>query len=321
MICFLNNNNDIYFNLATEEYFLKYKDEDIIMLWKSSPCVVVGKHQNTFAEINLKFIYEKKIPVARRLSGGGAVYHDEGDINYTFITNGDSGKLIDFKKFIQPVVNFLKLYGVDAEIGTKNDILVNGLKISGNAEHIYKNRVLHHGTLLFDSNLSNLKESLNVNPGRFTDKAVQSNRATVINISGLLTRKLTIYEFNNCLFTFLKKQNFNSVEYQFNRTDLEAINKLRDEKHSHWDWIFGYSPAFSLKCKLKIDDKTLNIRLYVEKGCVIKYETDESITNNSLHLFLNNLIGVSYQYPAIEKLIFSSGLDDYIKNQLFEGLL
>ena len=146
MYCITSNNTNPYFNLAAEEYFFREFKENIFMIWQSEPAVIVGKHQNTLAEINYEYIRNNNIKVARRLSGGGTVYHDQGNINFTFIVNGKEGKLVNFNRFIEPVINFLNNLSVNAEFQAKNNIIVNNRKISGNAEHIYKERILHHGT-------------------------------------------------------------------------------------------------------------------------------------------------------------------------------
>ncbi|MBN2814917.1 MAG: lipoate--protein ligase family protein, partial [Bacteroidales bacterium] len=174
---------DPYYNLATEEYLLRQLHDDVFMLWISRPVIVVGKHQNALAEINYRFVSDNHIDVARRLTGGGAVFHDEGNVNFAFIRAGEPGRLVDFNAFIEPVTAFLQTLGVEALRGPKNEILVNGLKISGNAEHVYKNRVLHHGTLLYQSNLDRLRQSLKPSGGRYIDKAVQSNRSSVTNLT------------------------------------------------------------------------------------------------------------------------------------------
>ena len=176
MLCIFSENRDPYFNLAAEEYLLRNTGDEIFMLWQSTPAVVVGKHQNALAEINYRYTTGKGIAVARRLSGGGTVYHDNGNINFTFIRQGEPGKLVDFSGFIEPVIRFMKITGVDAEKGSKHEILTQGKKISGNAGHVYKNRVLHHGTLLFNADMEILHESIRHAGGIYTDKAVQSNQ-------------------------------------------------------------------------------------------------------------------------------------------------
>src|SRR4030042_3173441 len=160
MQCIYSRNNDPYYNLATEEYFLRQGEDDIFMLSRSNPSVIVGKHQNTLAEINYKFAIKNNIQVARRLTGGGTVYQDMGNVNFSFIRQGEPGKLVNFGNFIAPIVSFLQAIGIEAYQGIKNEIMAYGRKISGNAEHVYKNRVLHHGTLLFNTNLNSLSESL-----------------------------------------------------------------------------------------------------------------------------------------------------------------
>lgn len=317
MLCIFQASNDIYFNLAAEEYLLKNKHEDILMLWRSDPCVVIGKHQNTYAEINHRFIDENKIPVARRLTGGGTVYHDQGNLNFTFIVNGNSGKLVDFKKFVGPVTEFLKTLGIKADIGEKNDILINGLKISGNAEHVYKNRVLHHGTLLYNSNLNHLREALKVVPGRYTDKAVKSNRVSVTNISNHLTIKKSISEYEQMLFEFLMKKNPDSCIYSLTEKEVTEILQLRNEKYINWQWIYGYSPSFIVNVTLNFENKANFIEIVVEKGIIKYIRTDDPLTGYFAG-FLKLLINKPFKYQHIKNELEYSELSDEEKNRLLD---
>ena len=164
MLIIRRHNTDPWFNLATEEFVLKNFDEDTFMLWRNAPSIIVGKHQNTLAEINLDYVKKNNIKVVRRLSGGGAVFHDLGNINFTFIKTGENGNLIDFKKYTEPILEVLLKMGINARFEGRNDLTIEGKKFSGNAEHIWKNRVLHHGTLLFSSHMANLSEALNADP-------------------------------------------------------------------------------------------------------------------------------------------------------------
>ena len=224
-----NASLDPYFNIAAEEHLLKNFESDVIMLWRSNPSVVVGKHQNTLAEINLGFVRKNNIPVIRRLSGGGTVFHDPGNINFTFIKQAEKEKLVDFKAQTAPVIEFLNNIGVDARFEGKNDLRVNGLKISGNAEHISKNKVLHHGTLLFDANLHNLSESIKSREPHFTSKAVKSVRSTVVNIASLPGVSLGREEFMEKLGDYLQGYFKNISTYQFNDDDRRNIEKLKQE--------------------------------------------------------------------------------------------
>ena len=286
MYCIISDTRDPYFNLATEEYLMKHSEEDIFLLWQSESCVVVGKHQNTYAEINYPFIREHNIKVARRLSGGGTVFHDRGNLNFTFIRNGEPGKLVDFRRFVSPVIEMLQQLNVHAVMGGKNDILVDGKKISGNAEHVYKNRVLHHGTLLFSSDLKKLGNAIRVKPGRYFDKAVQSNRSDVMNISENPSVVFDMSVFIEKLNAFILDKYKDAVKYKMNEQDREEINKLVSEKYSTWEWIFGYSPDYYLQDTIKIRNGNLSFRLTVSKGRITGCEFNGS----ALSLEDNNLV-------------------------------
>ncbi|MFY9150396.1 MAG: lipoate--protein ligase [Prolixibacteraceae bacterium] len=265
-LCINQPNTDPYFNLAAEEYFLKHFQEDFFMLWRSLPSVVVGKHQNALAEINHEFVRENQIPVARRLSGGGTVFHDPGNVNFTFIRNVEKISEVNFKVFTVPVVEALKKLGVDAYTTGRNDLLIDGKKISGNAEHVHRNRVLHHGTLLFDSHLEALKGVLKVDLSKFEDKAVQSNRSEVTNIANYLPKPISAEEFTNFIFAEISRNYPEFQVYELTSEDIEAIEKLSTEKYQTWDWIFGYSPKYRFSNNVETEHGEINISLVVEKG-------------------------------------------------------
>jgi lipoate---protein ligase len=267
-LCIDQPNSDPYFNLAAEEYFLKNFQEDFFVLWRSRSSVVVGKHQNALAEINHEFVQTHKIPVARRLSGGGTVFHDQGNVNFTFIRNVANISEVNFKVFTVPVVEALKKLGVEAYTTGRNDLLIDGKKISGNAEHVHRNRVLHHGTLLFDSRLESLKGALKVDLSKFEDKAVQSNRSEVTNIADYLPSPISVEEFTNFLFGEIS-QNYTEFQvYELTPEDVAAIQKLSIEKYQTWDWIFGYSPRYRFTNQLETENDRIRISFLVEKGIV-----------------------------------------------------
>jgi lipoate-protein ligase A len=267
MLCIKVPTDDPYFNLAAEEYCLHNRTEDLFLVWISKPAVIVGKHQNTLSEINSRFVGDHDILVARRLSGGGTVYHDRGNLNFSFITNEEPGRLIDFKRHALPVTGFLEHIGIQATLGTKNEILTRGMKISGNAGHVYKNRVLHHGTLLFDTDLQSLRSSLSGNPGHYSSRAVQSNRATVANIRDFLARPMNIETFSTLLLNFIREK------YRGERSDLakketEQISQLAAEKYSQWEWIYGYSPEYRFENEFYYKDRMVKITFTVQKGFI-----------------------------------------------------
>lgn len=298
MYLLLSNSNDPFINLATEEYLLKNTTDDIIFLYINKPCIVVGKHQNVLAEVNYRFAYENKIPVIRRISGGGTVYHDEGNVNFTFIQNGEEGKLINFKAFITPVAEFLRSKGVDAEIGPRNDILIDGLKVSGNAEHIYKKRTLHHGTLLFASALNNLGSALHVEAGKYTDRAVKSVRSKVANISSYYPQNITTTEFFELLSSYLSNH-YNASPLLLTPQAVLQIKNAAESKYNDWQWNYGYSPNYVFCNKAPLGRMVFEIEISVEKGIInnvaIKSSLDQSILTELQTLLVNQ----QHSFPGL----------------------
>lgn len=300
MLFILSNSFDTYFNLATEEYLLKNIDDEVFMLWRSEPAVIIGKHQNAHSEINYKYVRENNINIARRLSGGGTVVHDIQNLNFTFIANGTEGKLIDFKKFVTPVISYLETLGINAHIGEKNDIRIGDLKISGNAEHVYRKRVLHHGTLLFNSDLNRLSEAIKITPNTYFDKAVQSNRTTVTNIIDHLKSKISIEEFTDGLAGFIAKKNDSFSNYYLTDEEKNFINKLITEKYSKEDWVFGYSPKYRLIKEFHFNASLWSIELLVEKGSISK----ALIKENEVPVELSNrLNGIKHMFKPVYNIL------------------
>ncbi len=258
-----------YFNLALEEYILKNKSikEDIIFLWQNTPTIVVGNNQNTAEEINIPFVNEKEIKVVRRLSGGGAVYQDMGNLNFTFLKRLGKSNNLEIKKFVQPVIKALNDLGVPAELTGRNDITVEGKKISGNAQRLFKNKFLHHGTLLFDADLEVMAKVLQVGLDKIESKGIKSIRSRVTNIKPYLNRCGTIEEFRDSILRRL----FNGEkinQYFLSEDDLIKINELVDEKYSTWEWNYGYSPSYSIKNSRRFPGGKLELFLEVEKGII-----------------------------------------------------
>lgn len=225
---------DIYFHLAAEEYLLKQGTEDVFMLWQDMSSVVVGRHQWIQAEVNLDFVREKGIPVARRFSGGGTVYHDSGNINLTFI---ETTKSAYFDKYLERTKNFLASVGVAAHSDERMGIYVNGLKVSGSAQCIHKDRAMYHCTLLYDTDLQLLTTSIEAKPvSAFSGYAVPSVRSAVTNIKEYLDKPFTVSEFREYAFRF-----FASGQSTDSFTDLEreAILRLRNEKYMTEEWIYA----------------------------------------------------------------------------------
>lgn len=227
---------------------LQHFADDVLMLWRSQSAVVCGKHQNLCAELNYGYCMDNGILPARRLSGGGTVYHDLGNINFTFISGLQDGleKAVNFKRFLEPIRNALQSMGVETEYSGRNDLLLNGKKISGNAEHVFqqKKKVLHHGTLLFDANLEHLGQALHPD-GSYESKAVKSVRSQVVNIRSVLQETESSIFLNN-IFNILSLQE-HTYKYVFCEKDVDSINRLKNEKYATTEWIVHYSPKYTFK--------------------------------------------------------------------------
>lgn len=325
VLCLQLNEPDPYFNLAVEEYFLRNFSEDIFILWRSESSIVVGKHQNALAEINHRYVRENNIKVARRLSGGGTVFHDPGNLNFTFIRNVERLEEVNFRVFTQPIVAVLQELGLAAYTTGRNDLLIDGKKISGNAEHVYKKRVLHHGTLLFDSHMEKLKNALKVDLSRFEDKAVQSNRSEVANISSYLPHPMSIDEFSQYIFTRISASYPERKYIQLSEPDKQAIDQLRHEKYSQWDWIYGYSPKYTYRNKLQTTKGEIAFTLHVEKGKIKDSAWTGALSANLARQLSENTTGLNHAEEALSPVLLS--LQDQVESEqipigkLLEGLI
>ena len=267
MICIKNEDTNPYFNLAAEEYVMKNFSDDMFMLWRNAPSIIVGNHQNTLAEINAEYVKENNIDVVRRLSGGGAVFHDLGNLNFTFIKNIDKSKdKVDFSTFTKPIIDVLKNMNVNANFEGRNDIVIDGKKISGNAQHTNGNRMLHHGTLLFSSVMSDLSNALKVNPLKFKDKAVKSVKSRVSNIRDHMPEKMDVLTFRDRIMEYILSTYQGAYLYEYTEEDRKKINELVEEKYGNWEWNFGFSPKYNFEKLVKTDGGNIEFHIDVEKG-------------------------------------------------------
>jgi lipoate---protein ligase len=326
MLIIKNYNTDPYFNLAAEEYLLKQFDDDIFTLWRNDNAIIVGKHQNTLAEINVDVVNEKNIKVIRRLSGGGTVFHDLGNLNFTFITNAKNKDeiKIDFKFFTMPIIEVLKTLGVNAEFSGRNDLLIDGMKISGNAEHIYhqKKRTLHHGTLLYASQIADLSAALKVNPLKFEDKAVKSVRSRVTNISSHMPSALTVEAFYQKIIEFMASQYKDVRFYEYTDADVAAIEQLATEKYKTWEWNFGYSPKYTFKKSSKSPGGFIEIYLMVEKGYIEQARIYGDFFNaKEVEELEQLLIGSPHNSEFIRQKLSQVNIEDYITGSTIDHFL
>ncbi len=259
------------YNLALEEYVLKKLDSgrDYFILWRNEPSIIVGRHQNTLGEINIDYVKEQGIHVVRRISGGGAVYHDLGNLNFTFILKDVNNISTDFKALTLPVIRALGELGVNAEVSGRNDITIDGKKISGNAQHISGNRLLHHGTLLFKSNLDVLQRALNVDEEKFKSKGIKSVRNRITNICDYIGNKIDIVQFKDLLKGYIFDEIIKGYgDYKLTDEDIKGINQLKRDKYSQWEWNFGMSPSFNLKKSKRFQGGKIEVLLDVKQGII-----------------------------------------------------
>jgi len=262
-----NRVTDPAFNLAAEEWLMTRTEDEIFMLWRNQPAVIVGRNQNTLSEIDETFTSSRGIPVVRRMSGGGAVFHDLGNINFTFIQNASPEGGLDFQRFTTPIQQALLSMGVHAEFSGRNDLLIEGKKFSGNAQHFHGKRVLHHGTLLFSSDMTDLSGALRVDPEKYRDKAVKSVRSRVTNISSHLPKPMEVTAFIATLMDFVSVS-ADQADMVLSDEETRAIEQLADERYRTWDWNFGSSPAYNFSKRTRTQGGLLDVHLYVKKGLI-----------------------------------------------------
>ncbi len=272
------------------------------MIWINQPSVIIGKHQNAYAEINYPYVKRNNIPVIRRISGGGAVYHDTGNVNFSFIRLSGKNNQVDFNRFTGVIIEFLQSQGIVANTNARNSLLVGESKFSGHAEHVFRNKVLHHGTMLFNTDLQVLQSS--ITPVKeFKGKALASVRSKVANLAPLLPLLTDIQQFIKVFTEWLMVFYHQSHPYYLTVEDEAAIQKLAEEKYRTWQWNFGYSPAYSFEISMDATPEPVTALLKVENGAFTGFEIKTVHENQFLEELLHNLKGILHKEDEIDNFI------------------
>lgn len=294
----LNTSVDPYFNLALEEYVLKNIDcdEDILLLWVNAPAVILGRNQVVYGEVNVGYCEKHGIPILRRISGGGTVYHDLGNLNFSIISKHYQGVLRNYQVFTQPVIDFLQTLGVDARFSGKSDLVIGKEKFSGNAQMYHQKKMLHHGTILFDTKLDTLSQVLKPKSSDIKSVAVDSNRSTVTNVITHLKYESTIEAFKSELLKFwLNTDEIEPHVIQLSDADLKTIEGLKMNKYQTWTWTFGESPNFDIKKEM--GDQRLHIS--IQNGLI-----DTLVWSSpSMNLHFNQFCGIRFERKDYEMVL------------------
>lgn len=313
MIEVKNPATDPYFNMALEEYLVKHLDgQDFFMLWQNRPAVIVGRNQNTIAEINPAHVSEKGIMVVRRLSGGGAVYHDQGNLNFTFVLNNPQD-FANFEKFTRPVIKALSRLGIAAENNGRNDITIGGRKFSGNAQFKHRDRLLHHGTILFDTDIGEMVEALNPSGTKISSKGIKSVRSRVTNITEHLPGPVSIEEFKQLLTEEVFREEGAAECYALDTKDMAILNELRDDKYATWDWTYGASPAFNTRKTVSFGWGQVDVCLDIKRGLISACRIyGDYFAKGEMSELESHLAGSLYREEEVRQRLAEISLDQYL---------
>lgn len=318
MIYIESPSTDPHFNLALEQYVFDDmdKNQEYFMLWQNNNAIIIGKHQNTISEINQEYVKETGIQVVRRLSGGGAMYQDMGNLNFTFIV--DDGKNLsnfDFSKFCTPIVKALAKLNVTAEINGRNDITIDGKKFSGNAQYTKHNRIMHHGTILYNSDTSVVAKSLKVSRDKIESKGIKSVQSRVTNVKDYMKQDIPLFEFKKLLLQYMFEDG-SLKEYKLTKEDIQKIKKIQKERYDTWEWNYGFSPKYNIIKERRFEGcGKLELFMEVQDGIIKEFNVfGDYFGNGDKTDLINALVGKKVESGEIEKAIEKLDINFYFNN-------
>lgn len=270
-----SDSTDPYFNIALEEYLLSNYEDDFFIIAVNEPSIIVGVNQYTQEEINSLYVKKNSLKVVRRLSGGGAVFQDEGNLNFSKIYKDESATLTDFSKVSDLISGFLnEKFDVNASFSGRNDVVIEDKKVSGQARFRFEDKILHHGTILLSSNKKSLTDALKFNQEKYADRALRSNHERVTNLSEHLSEPVSMEKFKELFLNFIRSRFPEAIMFNLSQNDIDGINELVKNKYSTWDWNYSLEPDYNFEnclCSkvgsvwlyLKVEDNTIkNIRVF-----------------------------------------------------------
>lgn len=303
-------------NLAIEEYLLNTMDvekDPFLLFYINEPSIIIGKNQNTAEEINTDYVDSNGIHVVRRLSGGGAVYHDLGNLNYSFITVDDGNSFRNFRKFTEPVVKALQSLGVNAELSGRNDLMAEGRKISGNAQFSTRGRMFSHGTLMFDTEVDAVVSALKVSKEKIESKGIKSIRSRVANISEFLKEPMTVMEFRSAILNSLFEGQDNVKYWELTDEDWDNIHALSKKRYGNWDWNYGKSPKFNVKHSHRFPVGGIDVRLQVEAGLVKEVTIyGDFFGVGDVAEIERSITGVKYERASLDEAVSGFDIPTYL---------
>ncbi|HLV24974.1 MAG TPA: lipoate--protein ligase [Gemmatimonadales bacterium] len=307
---------DARVNLALEEYVFRNKpvEQDVLLFYVNAPSIIIGRNQNTIEEIAPDAVAEHDVRVVRRISGGGAVYHDLGNLNFSVMTPEISDRFNRYDFFTRPVIDVLRDLGVPAELSGRNDIIADGRKISGNAQFASHNRMFSHGTLLLDSNLDDVTAMLRPRPGKVESKGVKSVRSRVANISEFLAAPIDVVELRDLVIEriFGTRDRASVPSIELNDEDWAAVYELMARKYGTWDWNYGENPASNVQRSQRFPAGEIDVRIDVQKGHIAGLRIfGDFMGRADVSVLEKSLVGVPYERDAILEVLGDVDMSQY----------
>ena len=315
--CLLTGSFDPSFNLAAEEYLFEKADRscEYMMIWRNEPTVVVGKYQNTVEEIDSEYVTNNDIKVVRRLSGGGAVFQDLGNINYSVLMDCSDSSYVDFAPYMEMIVGFLNSVGINADINGRNDLTIGNKKISGNSQYVKDGRVLHHGTLLFNLNLYMAAKALEPPDCKIESKGIKSVKSRIMNIESLLKNNTTIEQFQQEMIKYFSEVYGYRVK-EFTEKEKEYIDAIKKNRYDRWEWNYGYSPEYKKCRRYSIPGcGNFKVQMNIKDGIVTNISlSGDFFGNQSLQGLYSILEGCRLSKNDISVKLAEVDINNYIYN-------